>query len=250
MTELLKVEGLSVRFSGLTALDNVSFTLEEGAVRAVIGPNGAGKSTLINQLCGELVSDEGTIRLAGTDVTQRPETDRIGMGLGRTFQIASLLQESTVRENVGLAVQAHVGHNMRLFDRRMARRDVWTEADAMIAESGLHGRGDTLVSDLSHGEKKQLELIMALAGNPRLLLLDEPMAGLGQFESQRMIEQLGALRGKFSMLLVEHDMDAVYALADRISVLVYGRVIMTGTAEEIRESAEVREAYLGAEEDV
>ena len=170
------------------------------------------------------------------------------MGLSRTFQIASLLETSTVRENVGLAVQVRLGGSMRIWDRQAARRDVWAATDEMLGQSLLAGRADIPVEDLSHGEKKQLELLMALAGKPRLLLLDEPMAGLGQYESQQMIELLNNLRGSCAMLLVEHDMEAVYALADRISVLVYGRIIMTGTAEEVQNDPTVREAYLGTED--
>jgi branched-chain amino acid transport system ATP-binding protein len=249
MTAVLETRGLRKSFGGLAATCDVSLTVEPGEIHALIGPNGAGKSTLINQLCGELAPDAGSIHVAGRDVTRMAAPDRVALGLGRTFQITSLLTGSTVRENVGLAVQAHRGGNMRIFDRRAARRDVWDRADEMLAQSLLKDRGAVPVSDLSHGEKKQLELVMALAGEPRLLLLDEPMAGLGQFESQQMIELLNGLRGRCAMLLVEHDMEAVYALADRISVLVYGEVIRTGTAEEIRSDPTVREAYLGAEDE-
>ncbi|MDX2485124.1 MAG: ABC transporter ATP-binding protein [Pseudodonghicola sp.] len=249
MSDILEIRKLCKSFGGLVATDDVSLTVCDGEIHALIGPNGAGKSTLINQLCGEMPSNSGSVHMTGQDITRMTEPERVAMGLSRTFQIASLLETSTVRENVGLAVQAHMGGNMRIWDRQSARRDVWSKTDEMLGKSLLANRADIRIEDLSHGEKKQLELVMALAGEPSLLLLDEPMAGLGQFESQQMIEMLNSLRGTCAMLLVEHDMEAVYALADRISVLVYGRVIMTGTAEQIRQDPTVREAYLGAEDE-
>ncbi|MDK3018331.1 ABC transporter ATP-binding protein [Pseudodonghicola flavimaris] len=250
MTAILTVTGLCKRFGGLTATDNVSLEVKTGEIHALIGPNGAGKSTLINQLCGELAPDAGRIELGGREITHDSPEDRVHQGLGRTFQITSLLEDFTVRQNLGLAIQARAGGNLRIWDRVGARRSIWAEADRRLGESGLAARAGTPVADLSHGEKKQLELILALAGEPRLLLLDEPMAGLGHVESQQMIAGLNGLRGHVSMLLVEHDMDAVFALADRISVLVYGQLLMTGTAEEIRRDARVREAYLGGEEEL
>jgi len=250
MTSILNVENLVKRFGGLTATDHVSLEVKTGEIHALIGPNGAGKSTLINQLCGELTSDSGHIQLGGRDISHDSPEDRVHLGLGRTFQITSLLEDFTVRQNVGIAVQARDGGNLRIWDRVTKRRALWDETDARIADSGLASRADTLVADLSHGEKKQLELVMALAGKPRLLLLDEPMAGLGHAESQEMIGLLDSLRGHVSMLLVEHDMDAVFALADRISVLVYGQILMTGTADQIRNDPRVREAYLGGEDEL
>jgi branched-chain amino acid transport system ATP-binding protein len=242
---VLRTENLVKRFAGLLATDNVNLAVRQGEIHAVIGPNGAGKSTLINQLCGNLSSDEGRIFLDGADVTRTPTADRVSLGLGRTFQIASLLGDFTVRQNLGMAVQARCGRNMRILDALAGRSDVWRETDAMLAQSPLAQRARIKAEDLSHGERKQLELLMALAGKPKILLLDEPMAGLGHAESQGMVATLEALRGKVSMLLVEHDMDAVAALADRVSVLVYGKVIMTGTMNEVSESPAVREAYLG-----
>lgn len=250
MTVVLRTEQLCKRFAGLTATDNVSFDLEEGTIHALIGPNGAGKSTLINQICGNLNPTSGHIFLGGQDITRLTAAERIKHGLGRTFQITSLLGDFTVRQNMGIAVQARLGGNMRILDNFASRRQVWEEADAMLAEHPIGKRRDIIVDDLSHGERKQLELLVALAGRPRVLLLDEPMAGLGHSESLEMIEVLRALRSKVTILLVEHDMDAVFALADRISVLVYGRIILTGTAEEISASAEVREAYLGKESEL
>ena len=250
MTTILETQGLVKRFAGLTATDNVSFRLEEGHIHALIGPNGAGKSTLIHQLCGNLLPTEGQILFAGQDVTRLAPAARVALGLGRTFQVTSLLGEFTVRQNMAVAVQARLGGNLRIFDRMTARHEVWEETDELLGNSPLGRRADIVVDDLSQGERKQLELLVSLAGRPKVLLLDEPMAGLGHAESQDMIEVLKGLRGTVTTLLVEHDMDAVFALADRISVLVYGRIIMTGSAEEIAASAEVREAYLGNEDEL
>jgi branched-chain amino acid transport system ATP-binding protein len=250
MTTILETQGLVKRFAGLTATDNVNFILEEGHIHALIGPNGAGKSTLINQLCGNLLPSEGRIIFAGQDVTRLAPAARVALGLGRTFQVTSLLGEFTVRQNMAVAVQARLGGNLRIFDRMTARREVWEETDELLGKSPLGRRADIVVDDLSQGERKQLELLVSLAGRPKVLLLDEPMAGLGHAESLSMIEVLKGLRGTVTILLVEHDMDAVFALADRISVLVYGRIIMTGSAEEIAASAEVREAYLGNEDEL
>ncbi len=248
MTQVLEIAGLVKAFGGLTATDRVSLTVNAGEIHALIGPNGAGKSTLINQICGELIPDAGRIRLAGRDITRLPAAERAALGLGRTFQITSLLEDMTVRENLGLAIQAREGGNFRVFDRAAKRTEVWDEVAETLQGSDLAVRADVAVADLAHGEKKQLELLMALAQKPRVLLLDEPMAGLGHLESQQMIEALKAAPGDCAMLLVEHDMDAVFALADRISVLVYGRIIAAGTAAEIRANSAVREAYLGEED--
>lgn len=248
MTHVLEIAGLVKTFGGLTATDHVSLTVGTGEIHALIGPNGAGKSTIINQICGELIPNAGHIHLAGRDITKLPRSDRVALGLGRTFQITSLLDDMTVRQNLGLAIQAREGGNFRIFDRAAKRADVWDEVSDVLKSSALGARADVKVADLAHGEKKQLELLMALSQRPRLLLLDEPMAGLGHLESQQMIEALLAARGDCAMLLVEHDMEAVFALADRISVLVYGRVIAAGSADEIRANPAVRKAYLGEED--
>ncbi|WP_430465814.1 ABC transporter ATP-binding protein [Tabrizicola sp.] len=248
MTQVLEIAGLVKTFGGLMATDHVSLTVNAGEIHALIGPNGAGKSTLINQICGELAPNAGQIHLAGRDITRLPPAERVALGLGRTFQITSLLDDMTVRENLGLAVQAREGGNFRIFDRAAKRAEVWDEVAASLDASALGPRADVPVADLAHGEKKQLELMMALAQRPRLLLLDEPMAGLGHVESQQMIEALRAVRKDCAILLVEHDMEAVFALADRISVLVYGQIIAAGTADEIRANPAVREAYLGEED--
>lgn len=248
MTHVLEISGLVKKFGGLTATDHVSLTVDTGEIHALIGPNGAGKSTLINQICGEIIPNAGHIHLAGRDVTRLPPADRVALGLGRTFQITSLLDDMTVRQNLGLAVQAREGGNFHIFDRAAKRAEIWEEVAETLKDTALGQRADIAVADLSHGEKKQLELLMALSQRPRLLLLDEPMAGLGHLESQQMIDSLRAARSDCAMLLVEHDMEAVFALADRISVLVYGRVIAAGTADEIRGNPAVREAYLGEED--
>ncbi|MDR0809950.1 MAG: ABC transporter ATP-binding protein [Gemmobacter sp.] len=250
MSAILKIDNLVKRFGGLTATDHVSLEVMPHEIHALIGPNGAGKSTLINQLCGELRSNAGTIHLAGRDVTNLSVPDRVALGLGRTFQITSLLDEVTVRENIGMAVQVREGGNFRIWDAARRRHAVWVETDALLVPSQLADRAEIRVADLSHGEKKQLELLVAMAMRPQLLLLDEPMAGLGHLESQQMIGLLRRVREDAAILLVEHDMEAVFALADRVSVLVYGRIIAQGRVEEIRNDPAVREAYLGAEDEL
>ncbi len=247
---VLTVSKLVKRFGGLLATDDVSLTVEEGEIHALIGPNGAGKSTLINQLCGELRPDSGRITLGGRDVTGLSVPARVDLGLGRTFQVTSLLDDATCRENIAMAVQAREGLNFRVWDAVAGRARLWEQADATLAGTALAERSATPVHDLSHGERKQLELLVALARKPRILLLDEPMAGLGHVESQEMILRLREIGAETPMLLVEHDMEAVFALATRISVLVYGRIIASGTVEDIRGNADVREAYLGAEDEL
>lgn len=247
---VLQVKKLHKRFGELTATDDVSLTVEDGEIHALIGPNGAGKSTLINQLCGELAPDSGRILLGGRDVTRLPVPARVGLGLGRTFQVTNLLDDATCRENIAMAVQAREGLNFRIWDAVTGRQGLWDQADNLLAGTSLADRSDTPVHDLSHGERKQLELLIALAQKPKILLLDEPMAGLGHLESQDMITRLRDIGTHTPMLLVEHDMDAVFALATRVSVLVYGRIIASGTVDAIRENADVREAYLGAEDEL
>ncbi|MGN6306950.1 MAG: ABC transporter ATP-binding protein [Mesorhizobium sp.] len=242
---ILSVKGLVKRFGGLVATDGVTIDVHPGEIHALIGPNGAGKTTLISQLVGELKHDAGTIELEGRDIGALPTARRIGLGLGRTFQITCLLPEYTVLDNVATAVQVRQGHSFRFWGNVRRETSLRETALGFLQTIGLAGRADEQVANLSHGEQKQLELAVALATEPRLLLLDEPMAGLGHSESRQMVDLLMALKAKVSMLLVEHDMDAVFALADRISVLVYGRVIATGTADEIRDNADVRAAYLG-----
>ena len=244
---LLEVTGLRKSFGALAATDGVDFEVREGETHAVIGPNGAGKTTFISQLSGMLRPDEGRIRFAGEDITALPAPARSRKGLARSFQITSIYREFTALDNVALAVQAHAGHSFRFW--RPARGDAALRdpARAVLQEVGLGARADVVAANLSHGEQRQLEIAMALATRPRLLLLDEPVAGMGTDESLRMVEFLATLKGRKTMILVEHDMDAVFTLADRISVLVYGRIVATGRPEEIRANPEVRAAYLGEE---
>jgi branched-chain amino acid transport system ATP-binding protein len=246
MTEsLLQVVNLAKRFDGIVATDNLTLNVAAGELHAVIGPNGAGKTTLIAQLGGQVMPDSGRIRFAGNDITALPVHRRSHLGLARTFQISSLFLDLTVLDNVAMAVQAHAGHSFRFW--RNARKDLELRqpARAVLTRVGLAERADVAASALSHGEHRLLELAVALASQPRILLLDEPMAGLGPEESARMVSMLRALKSDVTILLVEHDMEAVFALADRITVLVYGRVIASGAPDTIRASEEVRQAYLG-----
>jgi branched-chain amino acid transport system ATP-binding protein len=242
---LLRVEKLVRRFGGIVATDHVSLEVARGELLAIIGPNGAGKTTLISQLTGQLMPHGGTIRLAGRDITRVPAYRRSALGLARSFQITSLLPDFTAADNVALAAQAHDGHSFRFWGDARKERRLREPARAALERVGLGARADVLVSRLSHGEQRELELAVALATRPQLLLLDEPMAGLGITESARMVKLLQELRREVSIVLVEHDMDAVFALADRISVLVYGRIIASGTPAEIRSNDEVKRAYLG-----
>jgi len=245
---LLELEGVSKRFGGVIASDAISLAIPKGELHAIIGPNGAGKTTLIGQLAGEIAPDTGRIRFAGRDITPLPIFRRSQLGLARSFQITSLFLDFTVLDNVALAVQAHAGHSFRFWRDARSQSELRTPARAALARVGLAGRADVVVSNLSHGEHRQLEIAMALATTPRMLLLDEPMAGMGPDESARMVKTLRELKRELTILLIEHDMEAVFALADRITVLVYGRIIASGTPEAIRANAEVRQAYLGEQE--
>ena len=245
---MLQAERLSKRFGGLTATDDLSLDVRPGELHAVIGPNGAGKTTLIGQLAGEIAPDAGRILFAGEDVSRLATADRARRGLVRSFQVTSIFSGFTAADNVALAVQANAGHSFRFW--RGARSDPALREPALAAlqRVGLSERADVPAASLSHGEQRQLEVAMALATGPTVLLLDEPMAGMGPEESGRMVTLLQALKGTLTILLVEHDMDAVFALADRITVLVYGRVIASGAPEAIRADPAVQEAYLGESE--
>ena len=245
---LLRIEGLTKRFGGVVASDDILLDVLAGELHAIIGPNGAGKTTLIGQLAGEIAPNSGRIRFAGRDITALPVHSRNMLGLARSFQITSLFRDFTALENVALAVQAHAGHSFRFWRNARGERELREPARAALARVGLEARADTIVGSMSHGEQRQLELAMALAARPRMLLLDEPMAGLGAEESARMVETLRELKRELTILLIEHDMEAVFALADRITVLVYGRVIASGAPADIRANAEVRQAYLGEQE--
>lgn len=247
---VLNLSHLHKSFGALKATDDVSLTLMPGEIHALIGPNGAGKSTLIKQIAGGLRSDSGMVEFAGRDVTPLGTVARARAGLGRTFQISSLAMEYTVLQNAVLGALGQEGGVMRFFRPVMKDRALVDRALAALERVGLVDQATKRTADLSHGQRRLLEVAVALTLAPKVFLMDEPMAGLGASGSKRLTGFLDDLRAEAPILLVEHDMDAVFALADRISVLVYGRVIATGTAEEIRRDPMVREAYLGSEDAV
>ena len=244
---VLRIEFLSKSFGGLRVTDNVSLDVQPGELHAVIGPNGAGKTTLINQISGLLIPNAGRIRFGGSDITDLPVHARAALGLARSFQITSVLPGFSALENVALAVQAGSGTSFRFFGHADHEAALNTKAMAALGEVGLQSRADVAAGHLSHGERRALELAIALAMEPRLLLLDEPMAGAGREDTERLIAALRRLKGRFPMVLVEHDMNAVFALADRISVMVYGRILASGTPQAVRSDPQVIAAYLGEE---
>jgi len=242
---VLELSRLSKHFGGVTATDEVSLDVRAREVHALIGPNGAGKTTLIGQIAGDIASDTGAIVFGGADITQAPHHQRVRAGLARSYQITSIFRRLSVLDNLALAVQARSGSSFS-FWRPVARETALAEeARAIAADIGLSGREDAVAATLAHGEQRALEVGLALATRPKLVLLDEPMAGMGQEESHRMVALVERVRERVAVLLVEHDMDAVFRLADRISVLVSGRVIATGAPEAIRSHPEVKKAYLG-----
>lgn len=247
MNTLLEVRGLTKRFGGVCASDGVALDVAHGELHALIGPNGAGKTTLIQQIAGALAPDAGSIVLAGQDITHLPMHERVRRGLARSYQVTNLFARLSVLDNLALAVQARSGSSLRFW--RPARSEVarYEEAARVAARVGLGERLAVSAAALAHGEQRQLELGLALATRPRLLLLDEPMAGMGPEESERMVGLIESLRGEYTVLLVEHDMDAVFRLATRISTLVAGRVVACDTPGAIRVHPEVRRAYLGEE---
>ena len=246
MTEpaLAAVE-LVKRFGGVTATDRVSLDLLPGTIHALIGPNGAGKTTLVNLLSGELAPEAGSIRLAGREITRTPAHRRRHLGLARSFQVTSIFPGFSALDNVALAVQALAGSSFRFWRAAAHELELVEPARAALASVGLAAKAALPAGLLSHGERRQLEVAMALVGRPGVILLDEPMAGMSPDESRRMVELIEELRGQYAILLVEHDMDAVFRLADHITVLVYGRVIASGAPAAIRADPEVRRAYLG-----
>ena len=244
----LVVEGLRKAYGGIVALDEVDLTVAPGQIHAVIGPNGAGKTTLVSLLGGAIAADAGRILFDGADLTRFPAHARARRGVARSFQITSIFPDMTIRNNVVLAVLGHEGLSHRRFWSPVSEdSSLAAAAESALAQVGLAASADRLANELSHGEHRELEIAMALAISPRLLLLDEPMAGLGPEESARMVDLIHGLHRTHAILLVEHDMDAVFALADRITVLVNGRVIASGLPAEIRSDASVRQAYLGEE---
>ena len=244
---LLEVRDLRKRFGGVAATDDVSLTVAAGELHALIGPNGAGKTTLIHQLSGALSPDSGSIAFTGREVTRTSMHERVALGLARSYQVTSIFADFTVLENIALAVQARSGSSMRFWRAVAQDKALYDEARSFVEQVGLGGREHLAARARAHGEQRQLEVGLALATRTRLLLLDEPMAGLGADESQAMTRMIARLKGTVSVLLVEHDMTAVFELADCISVLVAGRIIASGTPQEIRTNAEVRRAYLGEE---
>ncbi len=242
---LLTVDSLVKRFGAVIASDQLSLEVARGELHALIGPNGAGKTTAINQLCGEILPDSGAIRFEGRDITRMPVHRRARLGLGRSYQITSVFEHLTVRENFSLAIQAHSGHSFRFWKKAADDPVLGPAILPAMTRMGLEARADILASHLSHGEKRQLEVGMALAGHPKLLLLDEPYAGMGPGGAVELTKLIRRLKSEVTILLVEHDMNAVFALADRITVLVYGQAIASGTPADIRTDHLVKQAYLG-----
>ncbi len=244
---VLELRGLSKSFGALKATDNVSLTLMPGEIHALIGPNGAGKTTLMGQISGKIVPDAGEVWLSGQNITAFSVAQRAKLGLGRSFQVSSLIPEYSAQRNVMLALQAQQGHSYRFIKPVMRDSGLRDAARAILARVGLDARASVESAVLSHGERRLLEIAVALALKPKCFLLDEPMAGLGAEGTARLVSFLHSLKEEAPILLVEHDMDAVFRLADRISVLVYGRIIATGSVADIRGNAEVRAVYLGEE---
>jgi branched-chain amino acid transport system ATP-binding protein len=246
---MLRTEALVKRYGGIQVTDQVSLDIRPGELHAIIGPNGAGKTTLINQLSGELPSNSGRVWFDGEDVTALPVHARARRGLLRSYQITSVFEAFTVRENAVLAAVGAQEHGWRFWRQMIARPVPAKMADEALLACGLASRANVPAAGLAYGERRQLELAMALAAQPKFLLLDEPMAGMSVQESSAVVQMLARLKGQYGILLIEHDMDAVFALADRITVLVYGKVLFTGTPAEIRNHPDVRAVYLGEEEE-
>lgn len=246
---LLRIENLCKSFGAVVACRDLSLEVAEGEVHALIGPNGAGKTTLLNQIAGDLAPDSGRISFNGQEITHLPLHRRAHLGLARSYQITSVFPNLSVAENLQLAIQAHQGHSFRFWRRGMSDPHLCAELELSLERVGLIRRAEVLAGNLSHGEKKQLEVGMALACKPKLLLLDEPMAGMGPGGTVEMHKLILQLKRQMTVLLVEHDMDAIFALADRITVLIYGEVAASGTVDEIRNNPVVRQAYLGEEDE-
>jgi branched-chain amino acid transport system ATP-binding protein len=246
---LLRVEGLRKRFGAVQASHDVNLAVATGEIHALIGPNGAGKTTVLNQLTGEISPDEGRIFFEERDVTGLPVHRRVKRGLARSYQITSIFERLTVRQNLALSIQARIGHSFRFWRDAGKDPEIGGRLDSALARVGLTERADLPAGNLSHGEKRQLDVGMALAGNPKLLLLDEPYAGMGPGGAVELTKLIRSLKPAVTILLVEHDMNVVFSLADRITVLVYGETFASGPPEEIRANPEVRRAYLGEEDD-
>ena len=246
---LLVADQLVKRFGALLATDHVSFEVEQGEIHALIGPNGAGKSTLVNLISGLLSADSGKLVLDGADLTGLAPHQRVAAGLSRCFQITSIFPKQTVGDNLLLAVQAHAGSSFGCLRRRDADAALMAAAQALAARVHLTAEWDRVAGTLPHGAQRKLDVALAIAAKPKLLLLDEPMAGMGPVESAEMVTLIQSLRADMAILLIEHDMDAVFRLADRISVLVYGKVLTCGSAQDIKADPQVQAVYLGSEHD-
>jgi branched-chain amino acid transport system ATP-binding protein len=244
---LLRLEDVSKHYGGLTVTDNLTLEVRANELHAIIGPNGAGKTTLIQQITGWLAPERGRIFLDGCEITHLSIADRVRRGIARSFQLTSILPRFSALANVSLAIQARSGSSFRFFGDAAREEALNAPATELLMRFGLGERADVPAGLLSYGEQRQLELAIALATGPKLLLLDEPLAGTGQEEAKRIVDILDELKGSLTIVLIEHDMEAVFALADRVSVLVYGRLIATGTPTEIRDNPQVRAAYLGEE---
>ena len=244
---LFRIEGLVKRFGGLVATDHVNLTVERGEVHALIGPNGAGKTTLVNLITGLLKSDGGRILLDEKDITKLTDHQRVSAGMSRCFQVTRVFAKETVHDNLMLAAQAHAGSSLRFMAPRANEQALVQRAIALADRVGLGAERDRIAGTLPHGAQRALDVALALAADPKLLLLDEPMAGMGPDESARMVTLIESLRADMAILLIEHDMDAVFRLANRLTVLVQGKVLMTGTADEVRGHPDVQAVYLGTE---
>ncbi len=242
---LLETRDLIKYFGGVIATDCANLQVEKNELHALIGPNGAGKTTLISQISGIISPDSGEIMFNGQRITSLSAPDRALMGLARSFQVTSVLKDFTCQENVALAVQAHHGHSFRFWKPVSQDHKIQKQAIAVLESIGMIEYSSTFVGELAHGQQRQLEIAIALAMNPKLLLLDEPLAGMGMSDSGKIVDFLRKLKKDYTILLVEHDMDAVFALADRISVMVYGRLIASGAPDKIQQDELVQSAYLG-----
>lgn len=246
--QLLQVNGLHKSFGALRATNNLSFSVTKGHIHALIGPNGAGKTTIVNQLSGDMLPDSGTILFDGMDITNVKGYRRARLGIGRSFQITHIFEKLTVAENMSLSICARAGHNFSFWHHWRNSRPVRQELENALERIDLGSRAHFIAAHLSHGEKRQLEVGMALVGEPKLLILDEPMAGMGPGGTVELSKLISRLKGRTTILLVEHDMDVVFSLADQVTVLVYGENIASGNPDQIRDNETVRAAYLGEEE--
>lgn len=244
---IIEIQELNKTFGAIEATRDVSFSIQKGDIHALIGPNGAGKTTLVNQLSGDILPDSGTILFNSQDISRLKAHKRAQLGIARSFQITHIFEQLSVEENMALAIHAKDGHNFRFFRRALGSSATKLAVKTALERVDLLTKSKQLASYLSHGEKRQLEVGMAMASNPELLIMDEPMAGMGPGGTAELSKLIQHLRGQLTILLVEHDMDVVFSLADRVTVLVYGEHVATGTPDEIRQNLKVRSAYLGEE---